>query len=322
MKDEPSPPQAPAPIDPSVQIAAQAKATPSYYGPTGNRVYSGDPNVAGSYRMDETLSPEQQALYQGRNSVAGALLGRSNTALGQLPVGFSFNGATDPTSNKFFENQKALLDRSFDRDETALTQKLANQGIPMGSEAYDREVENFRRSKDDALSRASTDALTAGYSQAIGTRQQNLNEVAQALGGSQLTPVGSAGQPVDTANAYANQQAGINRQYQGDLAGYNAGVSGNNSMMGGLFSLGAAALPKLITMSDRRLKRDITLVGELLPGVGWYSYHYVWDKLDAPRRNGVMADELERVVPDAVLYDPMGYAMVDYGRLFAGRTVH
>ena len=74
--------------------------------------------------------------------------------------------------------------------------------------------------------------------------------------------------------------------------------------------------------SDRRLKRDIILVGELLPGVGWYEFRYSWDGPESPLRHGVMADELERVMPEAVVYDAHGFAAVDYGQLFSGRTVN
>lgn len=318
-----SPPPAPAAPDPSAQILAQAKALPSQYGPFGSMVYTGDPNVAGDFKATTTLSPEQQKLYEGRTSIAQSLLDRSNSGLGSIPVPYKFNGASDPTTNAFFQNQKKLLDITFDRDQEREQQRLVNQGIPEGSDAYTKAMDDFSRRKSDAYSAAAANSLGAGFSQDISTRQQNLNEIAQALGGAQLQPVGSAGSPIDVAGAYANQQAGLNRQYQGQLAGYNADVAGNNSMMGGLFSLGAAIAPKMLfASSDRRLKRDIERLGEVLPGVGWYSFNYVWDDSGAVRRTGVMADELERVMPDAVLYDPEGYAVVDYGRLFAGRTVH
>lgn len=150
-------------------------------------------------------------------------------------------------------------------------------------------------------------------------RQQRLNEVAQALGGSQLQPLGTGGgSPLDVNGAFANQQAGVNRQYQGQLAGYNAGVATQNSAMGGLFGLGAAALPAILA-SDRRLKRDVVDLGEIMPGIHLYEYAYLWGP---QRHRGVMADEVERVMPEAVLYDAHGFQMVDYGRLFGGRTLN
>ena len=301
-----SPPAPPAPVDPSVQIAAQARALPSIFTPQGSRVFSGDPNVAGSFRMDETLAPSQQRQLAGRNEVAEALLGRSNKALSGLPVGYDFRGAEDPTANRFFENQKKLLDRAFDEDGERLEQRLANQGLPMGSEAYTEEMDRFQRGRADSLESAAAEALQLGFGQDIATRQQNLNEVAQALGGSQLQPIGgSGGSPVDPAAAFANQQAGVNRQYQGQLAGYNADVAGQNNLLNGLFGLGAAG----IMASDRRLKTDIVLVGEIKPGINLYHFRYRW----SPHRvYGVMADEVEKVMPEAVFTRDDGMQLVDY----------
>jgi hypothetical protein len=241
FKDSGDPPKAPEPVDPSVQIAAQAKAMPSIYGPSGSRVMSGDP-TAGTFRMDETLSPEQQALYEGRTGVAQQLLDRGSTSLKGLPVNYEWKGAEDPTTNRLFTEQQKLLDKSFGRQEENLDQKLSNQGLPMGSDAYDKEFSDFRQSKNDAYNKAAADSLQAGSSQSLAERQQNLNEVAQSLGGSQLTPVGQGGNPIDVSGAYAQNQAGKNTAYQGQLAGYNADVQSGNSTTTGLFGLGAAAL--------------------------------------------------------------------------------
>jgi hypothetical protein len=64
--------------------------------------------------------------------------------------------------------------------------------------------------------------------------------------------------------------------------------------------------------SDERLKRDIQRVGELEDGLGVYVYRYVWG---AARSVGVLAQEVLRLRPDAVIAHPTGYLMVDYGRL-------
>jgi hypothetical protein len=79
-------------------------------------------------------------------------------------------------------------------------------------------------------------------------------------------------------------------------------------MTSGLFSLGAAALPLLF--SDRRLKSNIVRVGTHPLGIGIYDYDIFGE-----RQRGVMADEVERVLPQAVLTHSSGFKMVDYGRL-------
>jgi len=236
-----NPPAAPAPVDPSVAIQAQAKATPSQYTPYGNIVYSGDPNVAGSYKATTTLSPEQQSLLDAKQQIAQSLAGRASKGLEGIPVNWSYNGASDPVSNQAFQAQKALLDPVWQMNQQREQQRLVNQGIPEGSDAYNEAMRQFSVNQNEAYRQAAAGAEQQGFNQALGSRQQNLNEVAQALGG-QIIPPGSAGGGVDVTPAYGANQAGQNTQYQGQLAGYNAGVAGNNANAGGLFSLGAAAI--------------------------------------------------------------------------------
>jgi hypothetical protein len=74
-----------------------------------------------------------------------------------------------------------------------------------------------------------------------------------------------------------------------------------------LFSLAGAALP---FMSDRRLKSNIERIGTHKLGIGVYEYDIFGE-----RQQGVMADEVEKVMPEAVVMHPSGYKMVKYGLL-------
>jgi hypothetical protein len=64
--------------------------------------------------------------------------------------------------------------------------------------------------------------------------------------------------------------------------------------------------------SDVRLKRDIVRVGRLDNGIGLYRYRYLWSE---QAYVGVMAQEVLRVVPQAVAFGSDGYLRVDYARL-------
>ncbi|HEX9328536.1 MAG TPA: tail fiber domain-containing protein, partial [Reyranella sp.] len=67
----------------------------------------------------------------------------------------------------------------------------------------------------------------------------------------------------------------------------------------------------MLGFSDRRLKEDITPVGALNDGQTVYSYRY---KGDPRTQIGLLAQEVERVHPEAVARHPSGYRMVDYRR--------
>ena len=64
--------------------------------------------------------------------------------------------------------------------------------------------------------------------------------------------------------------------------------------------------------SDRRLKRAVRRIGTSPSGLPIYSFQYVWG---GPRFEGVMAQDLVRLRPDAIIRDASGYLKVDYARI-------
>jgi hypothetical protein len=85
---------------------------------------------------------------------------------------------------------------------------------------------------------------------------------------------------------------------------------------------GDAQVMVMGTGSDRRVKRNIVRVGDHPLGVGLYLFDY--DAEHAAREGrgrqfGVMADEVEAVMPAAVAVGPDGYKRVDYGLLGISR---
>lgn len=80
-----------------------------------------------------------------------------------------------------------------------------------------------------------------------------------------------------------------------------------------LQTLGGLGLAAAGIFSDRRLKTDVEKVGEK-GGFDWYSFRYVWDAPET-RHEGVMAQDVEQVRPDAVTADENGLRNVNYGAL-------
>jgi len=67
-------------------------------------------------------------------------------------------------------------------------------------------------------------------------------------------------------------------------------------------------------VSDRRLKEAIVEVG-VDAGTGLALYEFAYRSDPSRRFRGVMADEVEAVMPAAVTVLPSGFRAVDYGRL-------
>jgi hypothetical protein len=78
----------------------------------------------------------------------------------------------------------------------------------------------------------------------------------------------------------------------------------------GLAGLGLQAA-SLFGWSDRRLKTDIRRVGATFGGLHVYTFRF---KSGGPVQMGVMAQEVERTIPDAV-HEVDGYLTVDYARI-------
>ena len=78
-------------------------------------------------------------------------------------------------------------------------------------------------------------------------------------------------------------------------------------------------------MSDRNAKENIVRIGEHPLGIGLYLFDYKPGHREARGRHrqfGVMADEVEALMPQAVSVHADGYKMVDYGLLGIELAVH
>jgi hypothetical protein len=99
-------------------------------------------------------------------------------------------------------------------------------------------------------------------------------------------------------------------------AGGGGGGGGGNSQGGGLSGGGGNSQggggSGGTTASDIRLKHDITLLGRLDGGLGFYRFAYNGEK---KAYVGVMAQEVEAVMPEAVVRGPDGYLRVRYDEL-------
>ena len=91
---------------------------------------------------------------------------------------------------------------------------------------------------------------------------------------------------------------------------YNAGQVQQAQGMNNILGLGNLGLAAFTAFSDRRLKSNIVRIGTHPLGIGLYEYDIFGE-----RQRGVMADEVEAVLPEAVSTHPSGFKMVDYSKL-------
>lgn len=103
----------------------------------------------------------QKALATGGQQMLGAQMQRFNEMLGTaLPTA---DAATrKKVEDALFAKATSRLDPRFAADEASMRSTLMNRGIVEGSEAWNNELANFNRSKNDATSNALWDSISKG----------------------------------------------------------------------------------------------------------------------------------------------------------------
>lgn len=293
--------------------------------PFGSVQYVTDPNSPSGFRAVSTLSPEQQALLQqGQDlqaqygGVAGEQLGRAGDV---MATPFDLTAAR---GREISDVQQTFLDPQWQQREEALQADLLNRGIRPGSEQYENMMRDFSDQRQSGYDRMFLDAWQLGNNAALTERNIPIADL-QALGGGG-TPQGV--QPIGGVNTPSPGVAPT------DVAGpiyqnYQSQMNAHNSSMGGLFGLGASALggwaqagfpgvaAGLAMLSDRRSKENITKLYDDARGWGVYLFKYAVEGMrEMGWQIGFMADEVEKVRPDAVTYDERsGFKLVNYGAL-------
>lgn len=133
--------------------------------------------------------------------------------------------------------------------------------------------------------------------------------------------LGQAQQPGQTAGAQMYQQ-GLSQAAQTQYGATQAANAANAGFWGGLMqaggTLGGAAI-KAGMFSDINMKENIKLIGKLGNGLNLYKFDYKPEFKDVAGHGsfiGVMAQEVEKVIPDAVSVANNGYKQVDYSLVY------
>jgi hypothetical protein len=318
-------PDPPKPPDPRVVAEAQTQSNKetavanaylnridqtSPFGTNTYQVTGTNPDGTPKFSQATEFSAPVQGLFDNYMSMTKGMGDIGNQQLAGLQQQYAqpLNLNTE-TENRIAALRSARLDPELQRQDEALRTRLTNQGFREGTEGWDRAMERQGRMATDARNQLWLDARQQGMQEAIAQRQLPLNEFNALRTGSQVSMPQFTGVPgVQQANT---DVAGIHQaNFQNQMANDNAEMSQNNAFMGGLFQMGAAAIP-LMRFSDVRLKTNIERIGSLPSGLPVYEFSYIWG---GPRVRGVMAQEAREMFPDAVA-EIGGFLAVDYGKV-------
>ncbi|RUZ76919.1 tail fiber domain-containing protein [Mesorhizobium sp. M7A.F.Ca.US.006.01.1.1] len=276
-----------------------------------------DPYTGQSYQIPNrtattTLSPAQQAIKDQTDKAQLNLGTLANNQSGFLNdyMAKPFDGSNDATESRLVQLGRERLDPIMAQQRDALSTRLSNQGIKPGSAAYDRAMTQQGQTDNDAINQLILTGHGQAFAEGQAIRNQPINEITALLSGSQVSQPQAAGYTPSTIPTTDNAGL-INANYQQKVANVNAQNAQTGSLIGGLFGLGSAfAGNPAFLASDRRVKTDISKVGETDDGQNIYSYRY---KAGGPMQLGLMAQEVERNTPDAVR-EFGGVKHVDYSK--------
>src|ERR1700744_2570283 len=232
----------------ATELANAQLGNGNQYGPDGSVTYSTngyttitDPTSKATYQIPQytqttSLSPPQQAI-KDQTDAASLNLGKTanqqsaflQNYLGQ-PVDLSSANVNKYINSHYTDD----FNKQQDQQLASLQNSLANQGITLGSAAYQKAVDNFQTQRASAYDNLYGDQYNNAVSQILAQRNQPLNEISALLGGAQVqTPTFGAGtnQPSLPTVDYAGL---VQQNYQNQLGAYNQQQQQSQGLLGGL----------------------------------------------------------------------------------------
>ena len=279
-----------------------------------------------------------------RNSSALGGLGGGNVRRELLRFG---QGLAGESAQQQFNNLGVTADRGFNAlsnmaglsgQQASMAQSIGQGSANiLGAEGQQLAGLRHRTAGDIANIAGSTGSqLAAGRSRAgeriassIGSTTSGLSNLINQQGGAAANTLGATGGNIANLLSGIGQQTGLSQERLGELlanistgsaTGPQASLAQFNNTQGNAQAVGnfASAVGGVIGVSDRRLKTNIQQVGALPSGLNVYTWD--WTKegqriAGNAQRIGVIAQEVQDVMPSAVTEHESGYLMVNYGAL-------
>ena len=200
---------------------------------------------------------------------------------------------------------------------TAQQQNFANA---MANANLNNQIQNQAYAQGLSNAQLANQASAQDIAQQLQLQNAPVNMLNAVRTGQQLnaanipqTNVSQPGQLATVAGPDLLSAATAQGQYNQGIYNAQSAAASNlqSSLIGAGGMLGGAGIMKF---SDLRLKKNVIKLGtHKTLGIGLYIWDYIWGEKGA----GVMAQELEKVMPEAVITMPDGYKAVNYSMLGA-----
>lgn len=276
-------------------VAAPGANTNAAYNMVANQVQNNPLQAQSGQQVSNTLNGD----YLHSNPYIDATFNTgANQILKSYQQGVNNNNAGFERGGRYGSGMQQVAQ---DNANNTLGQNLSQYA----ANTYNQNYQNERQNQVNAVGQAGTvQNQGLANSNALGTVGSQQDQYNQNL----------VNADINKWNYNQNLPANKLGQYMGLIQGNYGGTSSTqtptsgSNMFGNLLGLGGLGLG-IYNASDRRLKTNIRRIGIADNGLPIYIFQY----LDSPALViGFMADEVQKVHPEAVVADAAGYKLVNY----------
>jgi|ERR1700744_247991 len=246
----------------------------------------------------------QLAMYNQTRSDLMPYMTGGASAFSQLQNLIGLNGGNSQSMLATLQNSPGYQ-FALQQGQTGLDRTAAARGLLLSGGQL-KDTVNYNQGMADQL-------YGTYYNQLMGAAGLGENAAAQTGNAATATGQGMAGSIMGGGQALAGGLAGGVNNLGGALYQYsmlNQSQLGTGPGIPGYNGPGPdPTLDESFLTSDRRLKTDIRRIGGTDSGLPIYSYRFKGSRVP---QMGVMAQDVEKVAPDAVITLPSGYKAVNY----------
>lgn len=214
------------------------------------------PNPDEGWVATTALSPEQQQLLDLQNATSIQLGGLQQKGLGYVEnmINKPFGTENIPQIgiNAGEDYSAAIMRRlapQLQMEQKSFDQKMVNQGIPVGSEAYNNAKRQFDMTQNDRLVAAQTGGIDVGlranqqgFGQLGYMRNEPINTLNAIRSGSQVTNPTFQSVPQQATTQGADILGATQAGYNAQLGASNASNAASSANSSGLMALGGTAI--------------------------------------------------------------------------------
>ena len=228
---------------------------------------------------------------------------------------FNVNASDDArqrAENATYQSYVNKLQPQFANQTSDLATSLANKGIGVGTQAYSRAMTDLQNNQNNALNQAAYQSVLAGQNAYSNSLNDQIN-AANFSNNAQnnfvnllLNALQNSHSGYDVAmQKYGVQNGADSRIAQNKFYNSQAQQSAGNEFLNSALQSAAMSL----MASDKRLKENLKPVGKLENGLVVYCFNF---KGSPTRQIGLIAQEVQELIPEAVKVDADGFLRVDY----------